>query len=365
MSQKRLRVGVIGADTQASWAGLAHIPAIKAQGTLELAAVATRREESAREAAQVFGAERWYGDPYELIRDETIDIVTVTVKVPAHRELVLAALAANKAVYCESPLGATVAESEEMAAAARSAHTAIGLQGRFNPSVRRAAQIIASGKIGRPLSARVFATTFGFGPQTVSAYEYFDKAASGANLLTISTGHVLDLVESVLGRITEIEARTRLLWPEVEITDLGTSTQREVADHVDLIAETSSGAVFCAQVAAGIAQEDARFLFEIRGSQGWLRLEGGHPAGVQAGDLVLTSSAEFEPVDEPVATGGWEGAAINIGEVYASLARDVISGSFTTPGLEAAAHNSRLIAAVERSAKSGIRERLSSDNRTL
>jgi predicted dehydrogenase len=99
--------------------------------------VATRNEQSAREAAEVFGAERWFSDPLAMIRDDLIDIVTVAVKVPAHRDLVLAALEAGKAVYCEAPLGRNTEEAEEMARAARSRHTAIGLQGRLNPSLRR------------------------------------------------------------------------------------------------------------------------------------------------------------------------------------------------------------------------------------
>ncbi|WP_208823096.1 Gfo/Idh/MocA family oxidoreductase [Pseudonocardia alni] len=67
----------------------------------------TRHEESARSAAEAFGAQRWYADPLELVHDPSIDLVTVAVKVPAHRELVLAALAADKAVYSCRSLRAT------------------------------------------------------------------------------------------------------------------------------------------------------------------------------------------------------------------------------------------------------------------
>jgi predicted dehydrogenase len=106
--------------------------------------------------------------------------------VPAHRELVLAAVDAGKAVYCEAPLGRSIAETEEMASAVGSLHTAIGLQGRLNPAIRRAAQVLSSGKIGRPLNARIVSTTMGFGPELPSAYDYFNKTSSGANLLTIT-----------------------------------------------------------------------------------------------------------------------------------------------------------------------------------
>ena len=363
MASNPIRVGIIGADTKASWAGASHIPALAAQPQLVLAAVATRREESAREAAELFGAERWYADPYDLIRDSSIDLVTVAVKVPAHRELVLAALAAGKAVYAESPLGASVAETEEMAAAAGSLPTAIGLQGSLNPSVRRAAEIVARGRLGRLLSARVTATTFGNGPESVSAYEYFDKAAAGAGFMTIAVGHVLDVVETVLGDITEIDARTELLWPEVKLVDTGTVTTREVPDHLDAIVKTASGAPVSVQVLAGVRVPDARFDLEVRGADGWLRLTGDHPAGVQVGDLALTSSVDFEVPDRPVATGAgptaaeiWTGASINVGEVYASLARDLADGTRHTPGFAHAAHNSRLVARVERAARTGVRQ---------
>src|SRR6476620_12165951 len=103
--QKELCVGIVGANNKAGWAKMSHVPAIKSLPGLKLAAVATRREQSAREAAKTFGAHRWFSDPFAMIRDELVDIITITVNVPAHRELVLAALAAGKAVNSEAPLG--------------------------------------------------------------------------------------------------------------------------------------------------------------------------------------------------------------------------------------------------------------------
>lgn len=363
MSIKPLRVGIIGADTKASWAGASHIPAIQAHPALVLAAVATRHQASAQAAAAAFGAERWYADPYQLIADDSIDIVTVAVKVPAHRELVLAALRANKTVYCEAPVGVSLAETEEIAAAVGALHTATGLQGRHHPAVRRASQLIASGQLGRLLSAQVRATTVAFGPQTVSMYDYFNKAASGASFLTITTAHVLDVVEALLGDVTEIDARTERLWPQIELTDTGTLSAREIADHVDLIAKTTSGASVSAQILAGVPAPDAGFVLEIRGTAGTLRLSGAHPAGVQVGDLTLSSSVAFEPPAAPVATGQgptadafWAGAAINVAELYDSLVRDIAAGTFHTPGFAHAVHNSRLIAAVEQAARSGQRQ---------
>jgi predicted dehydrogenase len=360
MTQNEIRVGIVGANAEKSWAKVSHVPAIKGLPGLRLAAVATRNDRSAREAAQAFGAERWLSDPFVMIRDDQIDVVTIAVKVPAHRELVLAAVEAGKAVYCEAPLGRTVAEAEEMARAAGSLHTAIGLQGRLSPAVRRAAELISSGKIGRPLNARIVSTNIGFGPELPSSYDYFNKTSSGASLLTINAGHTLDLVEAVLGPITEIDARTEILWPAVKLTDTGEDSLRETADHVSVLGKTQSGAVFTADIYGGVAPQDTHSSFEIRGSEAWLSLTSNHPYSFQAGDLKLLSNIPFAIPDEPAVSGGFMGAAINVGEVYAHLVRDLREGTYTTPGFDHAFHNARLIEAVRRAAERGERQKITS-----
>ena len=358
MTQKQIRVGIVGADTKASWAKVSHVPAINGLPGVRLAAVATRNEQSAREAAEAFGADLWFSDPFEMIRDDRIDVITIAVKVPAHRELVLAALNADKAVYCEAPLGRSVAEVEEMASAVGSLHTAIGLQGRLNPAVRRAAQLLSSGKIGRPLNARIVSTTVGFGPEIPSSHDYFNKASSGANLLTITAGHTLDLVEAILGPIIEVDARTEILWPTVKLADTGEESVRETPDHVGVLGKTDSGAVFTADISGGIAPQDARFGFEIRGSEGWLSLTSDHPYGFQAGDLKLTSNIPFTTPDEIAVSGGIMGAAINVGEVYAHLVRDLHAGTYSAPSFAHALHNARIIESVRRAAERGERQRV-------
>ncbi|MER8571323.1 Gfo/Idh/MocA family oxidoreductase [Mesorhizobium sp. M1409] len=356
MTQEEIRVGIIGADTRSSWAKVSHIPAINGLPGLKLAAVATRNEQSAREAAKAFGAERWFSDPFEMIRDDRIDLVTIAVKVPAHRELVLAALQAGKAVYCEAPLGRSVAEAEEMARAAGSNHTAIGLQGRHNPAARRAAELVSSGKIGRPLSARIVSPTYGFGPEIPLAHDFFNKASSGANLLTICGGHTVDLVEAVLGQIVEVDARTEIRWPMVKLRETGEESVRETADYVGVIGKTRSGTAFTADFDAGGQGEQVRFTFDIRGSEGWLSLTSDHPYGFQAGDLRLVSNIPFVAPDRATVTGGLMGAAVNVGEIYAGLARDLRAGAYSTPGFGHAVHNARLIEAVRRAADRGERQ---------
>jgi len=142
------------------------VPALAQLPGLTLAAVATRSEASARAAATAFGAPLWFDDALALARSGAVDIVTICVKVPEHRTAALAALGAGKHVYCEWPLGRSVAEAEELAAASArtGVHHAIGLQGRAAPAARRAREPITGGAIGRPLSVRILSTTAGYAP---------------------------------------------------------------------------------------------------------------------------------------------------------------------------------------------------------
>jgi predicted dehydrogenase len=119
------------------------------------------------------------------------------------------------------------------------------------------------------------------------------------------------------------------------------------------VGKTRSGAAFTADIEAGVQPEKVRFSFEVRGSDGWLSLTSDHPYGFQAGDLNLTSNVPFAAPEEAAASGGLMGAAINVGEVYAHLVRDLHAGAYSTPGFEHALHNARLIEAVRRAPPNG------------
>lgn len=365
-----VRVGIVGADAQASWAKLSHVPAIAALPGVRLAAIATRSQTSAREAADAFGVEHAFGDPLAMIASDAVDVVTIAVRVPAHRDLVLAAIAAGKTVYCESPLGRNLAEAEEMAGAARAAGvtTAIGLQARYNPALRRATELIAAGAIGRPLHAWVVSTSSGFGPAMPAAYDYFNQAASGADLSTVTVAHTLDALEAVLGRITEIDARGAILFPTVQLVDTGATSAREIPDQVAVLGRVESGCEFVVDVNGGIAPDRARFEFEVRGTDGWLMLAGGSMFGFQGGDLTLTASVPFDDPETPAIGRDAPAPAINVGELYARLANDLqglkgLQGLHrgkhaAVAGFDEALRVARLVEQVGSASRSGTRERI-------
>src|SRR2546425_4883491 len=132
MPESTLGVGIIGVSPVRGWAATAHIPALRALPNYEIRAISGHSAESAREAGELFGVSAVFSDHQQLVSQPDIDVVAVTVKVPHHRELVSAALAASKAVYCEWPLGRDLDDARAMAALAakQGVRTVIGLQAR-------------------------------------------------------------------------------------------------------------------------------------------------------------------------------------------------------------------------------------------
>jgi len=94
---KRIRVGIIGANPDRGWAAEAHIPALKSlSDDFEITALSTSRRESADAASKLFGVPVAFDNHQDLVNRADVDIVAITVKVPHHLELATAALDAGK-----------------------------------------------------------------------------------------------------------------------------------------------------------------------------------------------------------------------------------------------------------------------------
>ena len=108
------RIAVIGAG----WAArIAHLPAYAANGVTPVA-IADLNELVAADQAKRHKIPNVYSDWREMIAKEKPDAVSVCVPNVYHRELVLGCLEAGIHVICEKPLATSVAEAEEMFAAA-------------------------------------------------------------------------------------------------------------------------------------------------------------------------------------------------------------------------------------------------------
>ena len=268
----KIRVGIVGATvTQggSGWGANAHVPALKALPDYELKAVCTSHEDTAKASAAAFGAERAFHRFSDMAADPDVDLLVVCVRVPGHRELVMAGLQAGKAVLCEWPLGANLAEAEEMAGLARqrSVKTIVGLQARSDPAILYAADLVKEGYIGEVLTASlstVAQAQLQRGPGRI----WQGVRANGANTLTIAGGHAIDALCAVLGEFAEVSARVSTRIPEWHTLD-GKPVPVDAPDSINVVGRMVSGAEVAVNVAA-VPSNPGGNRMEIYGREGAL-----------------------------------------------------------------------------------------------
>jgi predicted dehydrogenase len=365
MPEPTLGVGIVGVNPVRGWAATAHIPALRALPNYQIRALSAHNTESARAAGEVFGVGAVFSDHQQLVTQPDIDVVAITVKVPDHRELVSAALAAGKAVYCEWPLGRNLADAQAMAtlAAQRRAHTVVGLQARQAPPIQFIQQLLRDGYLGEVLSTTMVGLSLP-GDIVVQPNAYMLDKTNGANLLTIAIGHSLDTLTYLLGEFANLSAISDLRRPLITIEETGQQIMKTAADQIAVIGTLTSGATASIHIREAVAGGTG-FLWEINGTNGTLRITAADAQPQIYPLTVAGAHGRNEPAKlaAPAAlTQKWpalttlEGTpAYNVGRAYAAFAADLDNGTHTVPDFADAVARHEVIAAIQRSAATGER----------
>lgn len=333
-----LRVGIIGVNAERGWARESQ-----ALRGMQLAAVANRTQEAADAAAAALGV-RGYGDPVDLIADPSIDIVTVAASVPAHHDLLVAAFGAGKHVVTEWPVGTSTTQTEKITELGdrSGVRTAVGLQSRMNPAALRARELVASGAVGRMLSATVYSSTAGFGRAVGTNELYLEQPDTGMNLTTIQTAHTLDFAIRLAGRLNSVAALTTIQYPELKVDDHQQPYRRIIPDHLLIHGRLAGGGALAVQVVGGRPADATPFRMEIIGDDGVLTVDGGAARGFQAGLLRLSLNGEPIQIDQGE-TATLPDSVVNVARVYAALRDDIARNTSTTPNFHDAARLSHLV----------------------
>lgn len=126
----------------------------------QISALQNSSKASAEAAAEKYELKNvaTYDNPSAIASDPNVDIVAVSVNVPEHYDLIKPALEAGKDVFSEWPLARNLAEAEELVQLAheKGVRTLVGLQARQSPSIVKAKEIVASGKLGKILGTTMY-----------------------------------------------------------------------------------------------------------------------------------------------------------------------------------------------------------------
>ena len=357
----RIRVGIVGATvTQggSGWGANAHVPALKALPNYELKAVCTSREDTAKASAAAFGAELGFHRFDEMAAHRDVDVLVVCVRVPGHKDLVMAGLQAGKPVVCEWPLGADLAEAQEMAGLARqrSLATVVGLQARSDPAILYARDLVREGYIGEVLTASlstVAQAQLQRGPGRI----WQGVRKNGANTMTIAGGHAIDALCAVLGEFAEVSARVATLIPEWRTME-GTPVPVDAPDSINVVGRLTSGAEVTVNVAA-VPFHPSGNRIEIYGRDGAIAIRAGGsfnigPSEVSAGKgkgamapMPIPAKYRMAPEGTPA------GQPYNVAQAYARSAGAFRGGHGFDVDFDLAVQRHALIDAIERASATG------------
>src|SRR5438132_11027141 len=360
-----LGVGIIGVSPVRGWAATAHIPALRALPSYEIRALSAHNAESARAAGEVFGVTAVFSDHEQLVTRPDIDVVAITVKVPHHRALVSAALAAGKAVYCEWPLGRDLEDTRAMAvlAAEHGLRTVVGLQARQAPAIEFGQQLLRDGYVGEVLSTTMVGLSIP-GDVVGQPNAYMIDKSNVTKLLTVPFGHSLDILNYVLGEFVDLSAVSDVRRPLITIEETGEQMVKTAVDQIAVIGTLTSGATASIHIREAVAGGTG-FLWEINGTDGTLRIT----ADAALPEIFPLTVAGAQGRNEPTqlaipaaVTQRWpaltslEGApAFNVARAYAAFAADIDNGAHTVPDFADAVRRHEVLAAVQHAAASGKR----------
>ncbi|NNU26050.1 Gfo/Idh/MocA family protein [Isoptericola sediminis] len=205
----RLGVGMVGY----SFMGAAHSHAWRTAPRFfdlpmrtEMTAVAGRNREKVTAAAERLGWESAETDWRRLLERDDIDLVDICTPGSTHAEIAIAALDAGKHVLCEKPLANSVAEAEQMVAAAdraarRGVHAMVGFTYRRVPAIQLARQLVVDGRIGEIRHVRAqYLQDWLSDPSTPLNWR-LDKDKAGSGALGDIGAHVVDLTQFVTGEL--------------------------------------------------------------------------------------------------------------------------------------------------------------------
>ncbi len=167
--QRKIRWGIVGLGKIAQ-----HFANdLKLVEDAVLAGVASRSEAKAKEFAHKNGAAHHFADYETLFKSDEVDVVYIATPHTFHKTVAIKAMESGKHVLCEKPLGIHRIEVEELLKVAKENKVFLmeALWSRFNPTIRKALELVENGTIGklkyinadfgfyamdRPLESRLF-----------------------------------------------------------------------------------------------------------------------------------------------------------------------------------------------------------------
>ena len=186
----------------------------------------------ARKFAEKWGIPKYTASLDEAINDPETDVVVVGLPNNLHKEAVLKAIKAKKAVLCTKPLGRSAVEAKEMMDAAENARVFCGYLEDlvYTPKTLKALEATRDGTLGKILWVRSRETHSG-----PHSDWFWDKAQSGGGAIVDMGCHCIEIARNFIGK--DIRPVEVMCWADTQVHPI------EAEDHAIGLVRYENGAI--------------------------------------------------------------------------------------------------------------------------
>lgn len=236
-----------------------------------------------------------------MLADPEIGAVILATPHSAHLDQIRKAAAAGKHIFAEKPLALTAEDARAAYKAAQDAGVllAVGHNRRFHPSMRRLAQLVSSGALGRIVNIESNISAPGLWMYRDGTWR-LDRAEQPGGGITGLGIHLIDAIIGLAGPVAQVRADTARL---LKTTDLDEVTS------IQMRLESGAPAYIGTSIATNIY-----FSLRVFGSDGWAEIRNSDlgalqiaPRGGEVENVAFTGfdmqRAELEAFAEAVAGG--------------------------------------------------------------
>jgi len=236
------------------------------------------------EARDALGFTRITTDWRQVMDDPDVSVVNITAPNHLHLDMVRAAAAAGKHIFCEKPVGRSPAETAEIARTAADAGvlTWVGYNYRWAPLVQHTRNLIGKGALGRVTHYRGrFFAGYASHPDGLLSWR-FSRADAGSGALGDLMSHVTDMSHMLAGPVRRVIGQKALFIEDRPVAPAGEGTHFSVGtggkrepvtneDYAGALVEFTNGARGTFEVCRVIQGTHCQMAFEIHGTKGAAR----------------------------------------------------------------------------------------------
>ena len=278
--EKKVRVGIMGMAM-----GLDHLANYRKVESTEIIAFCDHNEPWLKHMQKQHCVAKGYSNYRQMLKDKSIDAVSVCLPTYLHADATIAALKAGKHVLCEKPMAVSGKEAKAMASAAKASRKilAISQNRRFERPSQYLRKCMDENMFGDIYFIRTgWQRPMGMFPvpneaRTTGTYSrnWFNQKAKGGGVLRDLGSHLLDLTMWLLGfpKVKQVVSNNYCLFTPAIAAQFGETADAE--DFASGVILFENGAALHLEVNFGAHIEKESVFLEFYGRRSGASLRDG------------------------------------------------------------------------------------------